>query len=131
MGKPWMWRSTIVSLALNLLARAMVQVACWAAMLRCEAAVLFVRPTWQILYSTSNIGSGLALARASRTGLVSQGRWVVRRYAQRIIEATVPGRPACRKLLWPRCSKVVYSSTPNPSQKLCRLVADGAVMAFS
>ena len=33
-GEAWMWRSTILSLALNLLARAMVQVARWAAMHR-------------------------------------------------------------------------------------------------
>jgi len=37
MGEPWMWRSTILSLALNLLAKAMVRVARWAAMLRQRA----------------------------------------------------------------------------------------------
>ena len=37
MGKPWMWRYTILSLALNLLAKTMVQVARWAALLRRRA----------------------------------------------------------------------------------------------
>jgi hypothetical protein len=37
MGEPRTWRITILSLALNLLARAMVQVARWAAMHRRRA----------------------------------------------------------------------------------------------
>ena len=38
MGEPWMWRNTILSLVLNLLARVMVQVTRWAAAQRCKAS---------------------------------------------------------------------------------------------
>jgi len=39
MGEPWMRRSTILSLALNLVVRAMVEVARWAAMHRGRALI--------------------------------------------------------------------------------------------